>query len=1107
VSSQRPTPRWLPPLDVKWIAIAVALLAVTWALVTPRYLPFQDIPNHVHILEIDRDLDAPTAYLVRSDIHTLGYSLYIWIGRLCAPLLSAGAVLRLLVVTTALATPLAAGAVARALGISASWAILLALPLALSWPMRVGLVPYALAIPFALLATAAAVADEGRPRGAPWLRVAVVIFATLTYLAHAYVFACLCLVLFVGWATVGAFGRRALVTAALGMAPGLALSLHDLRQHAFDPIAATGVTLFHAPRWYRPPGLALSHLATRSYAITGPVMLLAFLPLLALVTTAAVIAAAGIGDVPRRGGRIFLTVVAVLGSLGTLAIPESQGLVFLLASRTLVIGALFWTLLAASCADRARGVRAALLGLAPLIALSASLAEVSRRAQQVEQVVGARGPERVDGRYLTVQVPDCANASSLVWGGYDSFRHLWAYALGKNAVSPYLFSASRYQPIWYRSDTFREKLRGPPEHPMNENELPLEPDACRAVGRERLLFATSWGEYDGVIATKAGGGLEEALTPGQNRVARYLAPSMAIIVGRPPSARVFVDFGTAPARPRLTQGWSGDEIVDERTVAWSDGPTSSMSLVMAPSDTPYVLTWQAKGIAAQAVAVTLNGHELGEVAIRQAWDRLHLFVEPGIVMAGLNQLAFRYGKTVKPEQAGDLRELGMLVDDLLLEPMDDPHVLPLASLEARPHLVSGWRAGEIVGAAHEVAASAARPRLGFIFRRSPRHTRIRVIGQWSQGRTLSISLNGRPRGFLIETSPNTAELVVPPGALHTGWNELELSDGATGAEDDTPLALALRQLELEDVHVHAFEIAPGTPDDKPFLAGGWTSPASIDGATAVTTQGDVSTLRFAFDLPASEHYLLGLRGRAAGGDDVAPGAAPGASSPARARLSVSLNGQTLASFDFGATWSLATAVLGSQIRSALAPSRENLLELRAIVAGGVRAVATDVGSRSLPTQVTLSEIFLVPVSASDEVDVGHPSQRSRLQNGWSGNEYIDGRAVAWTDGPSAAVVFRVLPGVSDHELEWEAHAYAPIAPIAVQLVVNGHGVGRVDVPAHFTKGVVRVPRSALRAGVNVLELEPSATAQPAKLEKTSLDERHLGMLFDRMTLRPATTSP
>jgi len=1107
VSSQRPTPRWLPLIDVKWIAIAVALSAVTWVLVTPRYLPFQDIPNHIHLLEIDRDLDAPSAYLARSDIHTLGYSLYIWLSRLSAPLLSAPAVLRLLVVMTALATPLAAGAVARALGISASWATLLALPLALSWPTRVGLVPYALAIPPALLATAAALRDEERLRK-PWARLEVVFLATLTYLAHAYVFGCLCFVLLVAWATVGGFGRRALVTAALGVAPGVVLALHDLRQHAFDPIAATGVTLFHAPRWYRPAGLALSHLATRSYAITGPAMLLAFLPMLVLLTMAAVAAATGIGEVPRRGGRTFLVLVAAFGSLGTLAIPESQGLVFLLASRTLVIGALFWTLLAASAADRARGVRAALLALSPLLALGASLAEVSRRARQVEQVAGAHGPERVEGRYLTVQVPDCANASSLVWGGYDSFRHLWAYALGKNGVSPYLFSANRYQPIWYRGDRFREGLRGPPEHPMNENELPLEPDACRAVGRERLLSATSWAEYDGVIVTKAGGGLEEALTPDQNRVARYLAPGMAIVVGRPPSARVFVDLGTPHARARLAKGWSGDELVDDRTVVWSDGPASALRLVMAPSDTPYVLSWQAKGIAAQAVAVALNGHELGEVVIREAWERVFLFVAPGVLEAGTNQLAFTYAKTVKPEAAGDLRELGMLVDDLLLEPMGNPQVLALGSPEARPHLLSGWGVDEVVAGVPHVAASAARPRLGFVFQRLPRYTRIRVVGEWPKGLTLAISLNHRPKGFLVGTGPSTAELEVPPGALQTGWNELELSDGASGAKDETPLDLALRRLELEDPLAHSFEILPGTPDDKPFLAGGWTSPESNEGVPGVTTQGEVSTLRFAFGLPASEHYLLGLRGRAAGAGDAA-GASPeaGTSAGGRARLAVSLNGRTLASFDFGASWSLATAVLGPEVQSALAASPENLLELRAIAAGGSGAGATAGGSRLLPTQVTLRELLLVPVGASDEVDVGHPSHRQRLQNGWSGSEYIDGRTVVWTDGPAAAIVFHVLPGASDDELDWEARAYAPIAPIGVNLVMNGHRLGRMEVPADFRTGVVRVPRSALRPGVNVLELAPSATAQPSEVEKTSHDQRHLGILFDRMALRPATAGP
>ena len=169
------------------------------------------------------------------------------------------------------------------------------------------------------------------------------------------------------------------------------------------------------------------------------------------------------------------------------------------------------------------------------------------------------------------------------------------------------------------------------------------------------------------------------------------------------------------------------------------------------------------------------------------------------------------------------------------------------------------------------------------------------------------------------------------------------------------------------------------------------------------------------------------------------------------------------------------------------PLTENLLELRAIDAGGDEAGDTRRGSRPGPTQVTLQELLLVPVSESDEVDVGHPDHRRRLQSGWSGNEYIDGRSVVWTDGPSAAVVFHVLPGASDGELDWEAHAYAPIAPVGVHLVMNGHRVGRIEVPANFRTGVAPIPRSALRAGVNVLELEPSATAEPAKVEQGSLE--------------------
>jgi hypothetical protein len=1104
VSSQRPASRWLPPIDPKWVVIAVALCAVAWVLVAPRFLPFQDIPNHIHLLEIDREIGTRTDYLVRSDIHTLGYSLYIWISRLCAPVLSVPAVLRLLVLCTAIATPLAVGAVARALGISMGWAILLALPLGLSWPARGGLVPYALAIPPALMAVAAALGDDARGRNR-WARLELMLWATLTYLAHAYVFGCLVFVLLAAWATVNAFSRRALITTTAAIAPGVVLALHDLRQHAFDPIAATQVTLFHAPRWYRPIGLALSHLVTRSYAITGPALLLAFLPLLALLLVAAVLAATGIGDIPRRGGRTFLIVVACAGSLGTLAIPESQGLVFLLASRTLVLGAIFWTLLAASAADRARGARAVLFAAAPLFALSASLAEVSRRAHQVEEVVGRDGPERLEGRYLTAQIPDCANASSLVWGGYDSFRHLWAYALGKRGVTPYLFSASRYQPIWYRSDTFRDLLRGPPEHPMNENELPLEPEACGAVGRERLLSATSWAEYDGVIVTKAGGGLDDALTEGRNRVVRRLAPGMALVVGPPPGPRAFVDFGTPHARARLAEGWSGDEIVDERTVVWSNGRSSTVSLVIEPSDTQYVLTWQAKGITAQAVSVTLNGRELGEVPVRDSWDRLHLFVDRGVLENGTNRLTFNYATTVKPEVAGDRRELAMLVDDLLLEPMGDPNVLTFGSLEARPHLLSGWARGDAVAGVPEATAISTRARIGLMVRRLPRRTRLRLVGNWPADRRVAISLNHRSVGFLSDNGviaeggggrsvTRTAELVVGPGALVTGWNELELSNGS--AENDAPLDLSLRRLELEGVRVSPLEIALGTADDRPFLAGGFSNPETIDGDPVVTTQGDGSALRFAFDLPASEHYLLSLPGRTA-----QPSSANDRTGDAR--LVVTLNGHNLASFDYGPNWTLASAVLGAEVRAALAGSEEHLLELHAVDASGNGSNASD-GARQAPRPVMLRDVLLMPLGSSDEVDVGHPPHLPRLRHGWSGSETIEGRTAVWTDGPGAAVVFYLYPDASDYELDWTAHAYAPIAPNSVRLVMNGHRWGRMEVPADWSTGTVRVPRSVLKPGANVLELEPSRTAQPAKAEQGSRDERQLGVMFDRLALRPAT---
>src|SRR5262249_537499 len=141
------------PLDLGFGLAMAALLAV---LATLPYLPFQDIPNHTQLLTLARLIPPgqTTAFYERAGPAALGYSLYVWVDRFVLHGLAPDTSLRLIVLAAAAFMPLSIGRLAARLDASPAVARLFALPLALSWPMREGLVPYVLALPAAVLALA-----------------------------------------------------------------------------------------------------------------------------------------------------------------------------------------------------------------------------------------------------------------------------------------------------------------------------------------------------------------------------------------------------------------------------------------------------------------------------------------------------------------------------------------------------------------------------------------------------------------------------------------------------------------------------------------------------------------------------------------------------------------------------------------------------------------------------------------------------------------------------------------------------------------------------------------------------------------------------------------
>jgi len=505
-SSHTSSKTWLPPTLITILAgIGFALTALV--LIIPRYLPFQDLPNHALVLALARALrkSGPTTYLELPDFRVWGYSLYVGIDRVLARALSADATARIMIVAAALALPIAVSRLATRLGGRASVALALALPIALCWPVRMGFVPYIIGLAF-LLALAVALVDLLSDLPAQRLRrsfLFVLAFALLCYLSHALVFVIALGLVGIGWLTMGRWRWRRLVLLTLALAPALILMTVDVSNSAFEQIPNTQMVWWRSKKKsiYRPAKLALTHVVTRSYGVTGPGVLPYYLPLMI-----AVVGLAGVGTVaafrrrrvaeedPRgvtttatRRAWLFVLSAGIVASVGTVAVPETVGLAFLTGQRIPIIGFALLTAAAGAMASRL----ATPLCLAALstvvLAQSSAGSEIVHRARQVETILGAGDLHSVSGPFMTARINDCPMpAATWTWGNYHSEWHLWAYALSDRSVTPYLFAYARYLPIWFRADTFHE-LGAPQDAASNSPWMALPQSYCAEYNRRRVL--------------------------------------------------------------------------------------------------------------------------------------------------------------------------------------------------------------------------------------------------------------------------------------------------------------------------------------------------------------------------------------------------------------------------------------------------------------------------------------------------------------------------------------------------------------------------------------------------------------------------------------------
>ncbi|NMO17467.1 hypothetical protein HPC49_21425 [Pyxidicoccus fallax] len=470
-------------------------LAVTGAVLwLAPVLPFQDYPNHLHVLEVERALRAgsDSGFLRAREGWFFGYSLYLLPSR-ALPWLGVEQALRVVVLVSALGLPLAAWALAGALGAPRAWAGLLSLPLALSWPLRMGLLPYVLALPLLLLATRFLV--RAHRSG---FSVALMLTASACYLAHPLAFGWLLVLALVAGVTLATARVRALAGSALALTPGLLMAGWDVVHGAFRQIPGTHHTWEPSALYFRPLGRAMAQLVTRTWSVTDGatgLLLVPFLLMLAWLTFL------WLGQrAPASREQRFCAAAVVLGMLAGLVMPGSLGTTWALGERMAMLGPLFLPLAVAATAARASPRLRGALCVGIALALGAGQVEVTTQARHLERIVGDARLARLEGRFLTFRASDCEHAQrSRSWGYYDPMRHVWAYALGAGGVTPYIFAFAHYLPVVYDGDRFARALRAPAEWDANAWRRRGDSADCHPWDVRQLRGALRYGDFDGVI--------------------------------------------------------------------------------------------------------------------------------------------------------------------------------------------------------------------------------------------------------------------------------------------------------------------------------------------------------------------------------------------------------------------------------------------------------------------------------------------------------------------------------------------------------------------------------------------------------------------------------
>jgi len=341
---------------------------------------------------------------------------------------------------------------------------------------------------------------------------------------------------------------------------------------------------------------------------------------------------------------------------------------------------------------------------------------------------------------------------------------------------------------------------------------------------------------------------------------------------------------------------------------------------------------------------------------------------------------------------------------------------------------------------------------------------LRARAQAGTGAAVGVRVNGVDAGTLdARSSWSQSSLDVAEELLLSGRNEFELS---------TRAPVLLDRLDVTPVSAVA-DFNPSAPSAGQALLEGFAVQPEA-GRLLARLSSSTGRLRLRLH-PLPTDYLVGVSGRAF-------------AEPTRStRVHLAVNGAAVGSVElFGTGGAGIVQVPVGRLRAG-----DNLIDLT---------------QNPGPTAI-IERLVVEPVLDHALVDVGSPAARPHLISGFSTDEALPYGTGAWSEGPLSRLSLFLAPADTPYRLAFAAHAFPALAPLMVDVSLNGQALGRLIVNAALGVHELTVPRDRVKGGQNLLEFAYARTAQPRASIQGSTDPRELAVRYDWVELSGVDAPP